>query len=165
MTAAEKIKVDHGCALAEMVKVDEAIEVPSVGGRDSRSMSKRVLAEICEPRCEEILALVDQELIKSGYKNQIAAGVVLTGGTSLIYGLQDLAEQVFDLPVRVGYPDYVGGLHDMVNSPKYATAVGLLLFGAENRQVKNPGGDFRIREDNVFNRILGRMKKWFVDIA
>ena len=132
-------------------------------------MSKRVLAEICEPRCEEILALVDQELIKSGYKNQIAAGVVLTGGTSLIYGMQDLAEQVFDLPVRIGYPEYVGGLYDMVNNPKYATAVGLLLYGAE-KQMTQPGkggggDDFRIREDNVFNRILGRMKKWFVDIA
>ncbi|MDP3425882.1 MAG: cell division protein FtsA [Humidesulfovibrio sp.] len=165
MVAAEKIKIDHGCALAELVKVDEGIEVPSVGGRDSRAMSKRVLAEICEPRCEEILALVDQELIKSGYKNQIAAGVVLTGGTSLIHGMQDLAEQVFDLPVRIGYPEYVGGLHDMVNNPKYATAVGLLLYGAENRVVKSGGGDFRIRDDNVFNRILGRMKKWFVDIA
>jgi cell division protein FtsA len=166
MTSAEKIKIEHGCALAEMVKVDEGIEVPSVGGRDSRAMSKRVLAEICEPRCEEILALVDQELIKSGFKNQIAAGVVLTGGTSLIAGMQDLAEQVFDLPVRIGYPEYVGGLYDMVNNPKYATAVGLLLYGAEKRQVPNSGGgDFRIREDNVFNRILGRMKKWFVDIA
>ncbi|MDP2847471.1 MAG: cell division protein FtsA [Humidesulfovibrio sp.] len=167
MTAAEKIKIENGCALAEMVKVDESIEVPSVGGRESRAMSKRVLAEICEPRCEEILALVDQELIKSGYKNQIAAGVVLTGGTSLINGMQDLAEQVFDLPVRIGYPEYVGGLYDMVNNPKYATAVGLLLYGAEKRQTSpgSGGGDFRIREDNVFNRILGRMKKWFVDIA
>ncbi|HWR02650.1 MAG TPA: cell division FtsA domain-containing protein, partial [Humidesulfovibrio sp.] len=108
----------------------------------------------------------DQELIKSGYKNQIAAGVVLTGGTSLIHGMQDLAEQVFDLPVRIGYPEYVGGLYDMVNNPKYATAVGLLLYGAEKRQTAPAGGgDFRIREDNVFNRILGRMKKWFVDIA
>jgi cell division protein FtsA len=93
---------------------------------------------------------------------------VLTGGTSLIHGMQDLAEQVFDLPVRIGYPEYVGGLYDMVNNPKYATAVGLLLYGAEKRMTTpggGGGGDFRIREDNVFNRILGRMKKWFVDIA
>jgi len=93
----------------------------------------------------------------------IAAGVVLTGGTSLIHGMQDLADQVFDLPVRIGYPEYVGGLRDMVHSPKYATAVGLLMYGAEKRNVGEK--EFRIREDNVFNRILGRMKKWFVEIA
>ncbi|GKT30690.1 hypothetical protein ADUPG1_001640, partial [Aduncisulcus paluster] len=91
------------------------------------------LAEICEPRCEEILSLVDQELVRSGYKNMIAAGVVLTGGTSLVDGMQELAEQIFDLPVRIGYPAGVGGLKDVVSSPKYATAVGLLMYGAEKK--------------------------------
>jgi cell division protein FtsA len=163
MMSAEKIKVDHGCALADLLADDEVIEVPSVGGRESRGMSKKVLAEICEPRCEEILALVDQDLIKSGYKNLIGAGVVLTGGTSLIHGIQDLAEQIFDLPVRIGYPSGIGGLKDVVNSPKFATAVGLLLYGAEEeRGHEKP---FRIRDENVFNRILGKMKKWFSDIA
>ncbi|MCM0756652.1 cell division protein FtsA [Desulfovibrio aminophilus] len=163
MMSAEKIKVDHGCALADLLSDDEVIEVPSVGGRESRGMSKKVLAEICEPRCEEILALVDQDLIKSGYKNLIGAGVVLTGGTSLIHGMQDLAEQIFDLPVRIGYPSGIGGLRDVVNSPKFATAVGLLLYGAEEeRGHERP---FRIRDENVFNRILGKMKKWFTDIA
>ncbi|XPV76809.1 MAG: cell division protein FtsA [Desulfovibrio sp.] len=164
MVSAEKIKVDYGCALSDLVSQDEEIEVPSVGGRTSRGMSKKVLADICEPRCEEILALVDQELIKSGYKNMIAAGVVLTGGTSLIDGMQELAEQIFDLPVRVGYPTHVGGLTDVINSPKYATAVGLLLYGAEV-EAGTPEVPFRIRDDNVFNRILGRMRKWFTDIA
>ena len=163
MMSAEKIKVEHGCALADLLSDDEVIEVPSVGGRDSRGMSKKVLAEICEPRCEEILALVDQDLIKSGYKNLIGAGVVLTGGTSLIHGLQDLAEQIFDLPVRIGYPSGIGGLKDVVNSPKFATAVGLLLYGAEEERGNEK--PFRIRDDNVFNRILGKMKKWFTDIA
>lgn len=163
MGSAEQIKVKYSTALTELVTSDETIEVPSVGGRDSRKMSKRVLSEICEPRCEEIMALVDQELVRSGYKSMIAAGVVLTGGTSLVDGMQELAEQIFDLPVRVGYPSGMGGLKDVVNSPKFATAVGLLMYGAE----KEGGGEqvFRIRDENVFNRILGRMRKWFKEIA
>ncbi|MDD4952163.1 MAG: cell division protein FtsA [Desulfovibrionaceae bacterium] len=164
MVSAEKIKIEHGCAMSELVTSDETIEVPSVGGRDSRAISKKVLADICEPRCEEVLALVDQDLIKSGFKNNIAAGVVLTGGSSLISGMAELAEQIFDLPVRIGYPEQVGGLKDLVNSPIYATAVGLLMHGVdeEGTRTERP---FRIRDDNVFNRILGRMRKWFTDIA
>ncbi len=161
MVAAEKIKVKYGCALAEMVRSDEIIEVPSVGGREARRLSRQVLAEICEPRVEEILTLVDQELVRSGFKNTVAAGVVLTGGTSLIEGCQELGEQIFNLPTRVGYPQNVGGLKDVVNSPMYATAVGLLMYGAEKEGVEQR---FRIRDDNVFNRILGTMRKWFSDI-
>ncbi|EGJ51690.1 cell division protein FtsA [Desulfocurvibacter africanus] len=161
MLAAEKIKVKYGSALAEMVRGDEIIEVPSVGGREPRKLSRQVLAEICEPRVEEILMLLDQELVRSGFKNSIAAGVVLTGGTSLIQGLQEMAEQIFNLPTRIGYPRNVGGLKDVVDSPMYATAVGLLLYGAEK---EGAGQSFRIRDANVFNRILGRMRKWFTDI-
>ncbi|EPR44444.1 cell division protein FtsA [Desulfovibrio sp. X2] len=161
MVAAEKIKVKYGCALAEMVRSDEVIEVPSVGGREARRLSRQVLAEICEPRVEEILTLVDQELVRSGFKNTVAAGVVLTGGTSLIEGCQELGEQIFNLPTRVGYPQNVGGLKDVVNSPMYATAVGLLMYGAQKEGVEQR---FRIRDDNVFNRILGTMRKWFTDI-
>ena len=161
MASAEKIKIKYGCALADMVPPDEIIEVPSVGGREPRRLSRQVLAEICEPRVEEMLALVDQELIRSGMKNQIGAGVVLTGGTALIEGIQELGEQIFNLPTRIGYPDKVGGLKDVVNSPMYATAVGLLMFGAEKEGVEQR---FRIRDENVFNRILGRMRKWFVDV-
>lgn len=162
MTSAEKIKVKHGCALAELVKSDEEIEVPSVGGREPRRLKRQTLAEICEPRVEEILALVDQELVRSGFKNMIGAGVVLTGGTSLIEGIQDLGEQIFNLPTRVGYPDNVGGIRDVVNSPMYATAVGLLMYGAAKEGVEHK---FRIRDPNVFNRILNRMRKWFTDIS
>jgi cell division protein FtsA len=162
MVSAEKIKTKYGCAMAEMVKSDEKIEVPTVGGREARKLSRQVLAEICEPRMEEILTLVDQELLRSGFKNLIGAGVVLTGGTALIEGCQELGEQIFNLPVRIGYPQNVGGLKDVVNSPMYATAVGLLLYGAEKEGTEHK---FRIRDKNVFNRILSRMRKWFVDIS
>ena len=163
MQSAENIKIQYGCALADLITDEEILEVPSVGGRESRTMSKRVLAEICEPRCEEILALVDQELIKSGFKNMIAAGIVLTGGTCLIDGMQELAEQIFDLPVRIGVPgEGLGGLKEEVMSPKYATAVGLLLHGADEEGVR---GRVTIEEESSFDKILGRMKKWFTDIA
>ena len=163
MAAAEKIKIKHGAAIAEMVRPDEYIEVPSVGGREPRRLSRQVLAEICEPRMEEILTLLDQELVRSGLKNMIGAGVVLTGGTALIQGCQELGEQVFNLPTRIGYPRNVGGLKDMVNSPKFATAMGLLRFGAEKEGMEQK---FRIRSDgNVFNSILSRMKKWFSEIS
>ncbi|QGY40111.1 cell division protein FtsA [Pseudodesulfovibrio cashew] len=165
MMSAEKIKMAYGCAMADLVTTDEIIEVPSVGGRESRRMSKRVLAEICEPRCEEILALVDQELIKSGFKNMVAAGVVLTGGTCMIDGMQELAEQIFDLPVRIGVPgEGIGGLTEEVMSPQYATAVGLLLHGAEEEGLQRVR-PFKIRDETGFDRIVSRMKKWFTDIA
>jgi cell division protein FtsA len=111
---------------------------------------------------EEIFALVDQELVRSGYKKLIGAGVVLTGGGALIQGAQDLAEQVFNVPVRVGFPKGVGGLTDVVKSSMFATAVGLLLYGAEKAGLKR---GIRIRDKNMFNRILTSMKKWFVDIS
>ncbi len=163
MASAERIKTDFGCALAEMVPDGESIQVDSVGGRDPRDLSRHVLAEICEPRMEELLALVDQELVRSGYKDIIGAGVVLTGGSALIEGVQELAEQIFNMPTRVGYPIGVGGLTDVVNSPMYATSVGLLQFGAQKEGSEEDR--FRIRDKNVFNRILKRMRKWFSDIS
>lgn len=164
MGAAEKIKIKYGCALADMVRSDEFIEVPSVGGREPRRLSRRMLAEICEPRMEEILFLVDQELTHSGYKDMVGAGVVLTGGTALIEGCQELAEQIFNLPTRIGYPLHIGGLKDVVDSPKYATAVGLLRYGAEKENAGRtrftPAGD-----TGMFESILKKMKKWFSDIS
>ena len=164
MAAAEKIKLKYSCALAEMVRSDEFIEVPSVGGRESRRLSRQMLAEICEPRIEEILYLVNQELILSGYKEMVGAGVVLTGGTSLIEGCQELAEQIFNLPTRVGYPLHVGGLKDVVASPKYATAMGLLRYGTEkeNRGQRpfTTGGD-----TGMFEGLFKRMKKWFSEVS
>jgi cell division protein FtsA len=164
MASAERIKIKYGCAMVDLVQQGEGIEVSSVGGREPRRLSRQVLAEICQPRMEEVLDLVDQELDRSGCKRLIGAGVVLTGGSALIDGCQELGEQIFNMPTRIGYPRNVGGLKDVVNSPKYATAVGLLCYGAEKE-----GGDrkFRIRDDggNVFDRVLARMKKWFVDIT
>ena len=161
MSAAEEIKKKYGCALSDLVQDNEVIDVPTVGGRPPRRLFRKTLAEICEPRMEEILALVDQELEKSGYKSVIGAGVVLTGGSSLIEGVIELGEQIFGLPVRVGYPIKIGGLKDVVMSPKYATAVGLLVYGAKKEFSPN---SFRIRERSVFNRLLSKMKNWFVDI-
>lgn len=161
MASAERIKIDYGCALAELVSKDDFIEVASVGGRESRRLSRQVLAEICEPRMEEMLALVDQELVRSGLKSSIGAGLVLTGGTALLGGVQELAEQIFNLPTRIGYPDKVGGLKDVVNSPMYATAVGLLTYGAEKEGMENK---FRVREESTLGRLFGRMRKWFVEV-
>ena len=162
LASAERIKITYGCAMTDLVHQDEIIEVPSVGGREPRRLSRRLLAEICQPRVEEVLALVDQELTRSGCKNLVGAGVVLTGGSALLDGCQELGEQIFNLPTRIGYPRNMGGLKDVVNSPKYATAVGLLCYGAEKE-----GGErkFRIRDGNVFDRVLSRMKKWFADIS
>ena len=112
---------------------------------------------------EEILTRVDQELERSGYKRQIGAGVVLTGGTALIPGCQELAEQVFNLPTRLGYPRRIGVFKDKVNNPKYATAIGLLFYGAEKEGAEPEFRDSN-NETSVFNDIISRMKKWFVDI-
>ncbi len=163
MAAAEKIKTKYGCALTDLVRHDEFIEVPSVGGRDARRLSRQLLAEICEPRMEEILYLVDQTLVRSGYKDLIGAGVVLTGGTALVEGCQELGEQIFNLPTRIGYPRQVGGLKDVVNSPKFATAVGLLRYGAE-KEGQGPR-TFASNESSLFENVFGKMKMWFKDIS
>lgn len=161
MSSAEKIKIRYGCALADLVRHDEHIEVPNVAGHEPRALSRQVLAEICEPRMEEILSLVDQEIIRSGSKNSIGAGIVLTGGSSLMEGAAELAEQVFNLPCRIGYPRNIGGLRDVVNSPKFATAVGLLCFGSDK---ESDNHKIRIREKNLFDSVLSSMKRWVKDI-
>lgn len=166
VAAAEKIKEKYGCVLASMVRADETIEVPSVGGRPSRQLSRQLLAEICEPRMEEILSLIDQELERSGFKRQLGAGVVLTGGTALIQGCPELAEQIFNVPTRLGYPRNITGMKDLVNNPKFATAIGLLRYGAEKEGIDSDDTAMRVTtsETNTFNNILTRMKKWFSEI-
>jgi cell division protein FtsA len=154
---AEKLKRKYGCAMASMVNKDETIEVPSVGGRKNRILSRQTLAEIIEARTEEILSLVHGEIIRSGYQNILAGGIVLTGGSALLDGITELAEQIFDLPVRKGWPVGVGGLVDLVNSPVYATGVGLVLYGAKNHRSVGFSGD----QDGVLDRILTRMREWF----
>jgi cell division protein FtsA len=157
MGEAEKIKQAYGCCLTSMVGKDETIEVPSVGGREPRILSRQLLAEILEPRVEEIFSLVSREIIKSGYEELIASGIVLTGGSSILPGMPELAEQVFNLPVRRGTPTGIGGLTDVVNSPIYATGVGLVKYGSRHIKTQN----FRIGEANVFERVVRRMKDWF----
>ncbi len=163
MAAAEKIKVKYGCALTELVRHNEEIEVPSVGGRQARRLSRDLLSVICEPRMEEILYLVDQTLIRSGFKDMIGAGVVLTGGTALIEGCQELGEQIFNLPTRIGYPRQIGGLKEVVNSPKFATAVGLLRYGAEKEHQGQKV--FTNNETTMIDGMVSRMKKWLKDIS
>lgn len=154
---AEKIKQISGCCLSSMVGKDETIEVPSVGGREPRILSRQLLAEILEPRVEEIFTLVNREIVKSGYEDLIASGVVLTGGSAILPGMPELAEQIFDLPVRRGKPIGIGGLIDVVNSPVYATGVGLVKYGSRNMQTRN----FVIGQENLFDRVARRMKEWF----
>ncbi|MCK5553063.1 MAG: cell division protein FtsA [Deltaproteobacteria bacterium] len=154
---AEKLKKRYGCALVSMVKKEEMIEVPSVGGRKPRTLSRQTLAEIIEPRVEEILTLVQAEIVRSGYANLIGSGIVLTGGTAIMEGMPEIAEQVFDLPVRRGYPVGISGLADLVNSPIFATGVGLVMYGNRNRSKSR----FRIGETNIFSKVSRRMRDWF----
>ena len=158
---AEKIKLKYGCALSSMIGSDDTIEVPGVGGRKARVLSRQILGEIIEPRVEEIFNLVREDLIRAGYDNQITSGVVVTGGSAELAGVAELAEQVFNAPARVGYPQKVSGLVEIVNKPMYATAVGLVLYGA-----KTSRGDkkFRIRDSNIFSKVTDRMKKWFKEV-
>ena len=154
---AEKIKRNYGCCLTSMVGKDETIEVPSVGGREPRILSRQLLAEILEPRVEEIFTLVNREIVKSGFEDVIASGVVITGGSAILPGMPELAEQIFNLPVRRGVPRDIGGLTDVVNSPVYATGVGLVKYGSRNLQIRN----FSIGQENVFDKVIRRMKEWF----
>ena len=131
---AELIKREYGCALSSMVNPEENIEVPSIGDRKARSLARHILAEIIEPRVEELFTLVNREIARSGFEEQLAAGVVLTGGSSITEGMVELAEEVFNKPVRRGVPQGIGGLTDVVNSPVYATAVGLVQFASQNER-------------------------------
>jgi cell division protein FtsA len=158
--AAERIKKIHGCCLTSLINKEETIEVPSVGGRKPRILSRQILGEILEPRVEEIFSLINREIIKSGFGDTLASGVVITGGASLLEGIPELAEQIFNLPSRRGYPQGFGGIMDVVNSPMYATAVGLVLYGAK----ANPKKKFRIRDQNIFYRVMERMRKWFKEM-
>jgi len=154
---AEEIKIKYACALTQLAARDESIEVPSVGDRPPRRLARQTLAEVVEPRYEELLTLVQAELRRSGFEDLIAAGIVLTGGSSKIEGLVDLAEEVFHMPVRLGVPQSVVGLVDVVRNPIYATGVGLLLFGSQNRVQRAFEADFGRGVRGVWER----MKSWF----
>lgn len=154
---AERLKDEHGCALSAMIDMNQTIDVPTVGNRQPRKVSKKIMGEILEPRIEEMLVIVNQEIIDSSFKDRVNAGVVITGGTALLANLVDLAEQIFDLPVRIGYPKGVKGLTDLVDSPQFATGVGLVLYASQNAS----GKKYRVREKNILTQISSWMKGWF----
>ncbi|MDB2705333.1 cell division protein FtsA [Pseudomonadota bacterium] len=154
---ADEIKMKYACALTQLAREDETIEVPSVGDRPPRQLARQTLAEVVEPRYEELLMLVQAELRRSGFEELLAAGVVLTGGSSKMEGVVELAEEVFHLPVRLGLPKHVGGLVEVVRNPIHATGVGLLLFGNEGESVRQSQG----KPESDFKGMLARMKSWF----
>lgn len=153
---AEKIKKKFGVAMTAMCGSDDTIEVPSVGGQKSKTVSRRMLAEIIEPRMEEIFELINHEIIRSGYDGLTSAGIVLTGGTASLDGIMELAEQVFNLPVRRGTSIGITGLVDVVANPMYSTGVGLLRYGAKH----TADTQFKKGSENIFNRAFQRMKLW-----
>jgi len=158
---AESLKRKYGCALAGMTRPEEKIEVPSVGGRRPRVLARQTLCEIIQPRLEEVFFLVDREVRRAGYMGRVNGGVVVTGGSSIMEGVPELAEQVFDMPVRRGIPRAVGGLTDVISSPMYATGVGLGIYGSAHRDRRK----FRqVTDRNIFDKVVARMKEWIGEI-
>jgi cell division protein FtsA len=154
---AEDLKIQHGIALRQLADPKEMIEVPGIGERGPRMLSKQLLSEVIEPRVEELFSLVQAELRRSGFEEQISSGIVLTGGSSLMRGMVELAEEVFHMPVRIGVPEYIGGFSERVRNPRFATGVGLLLAGLEKHEIDQAA---RIQGAS-FKQILERMKSWF----
>lgn len=154
---AEELKVRYGCALRDLADPNDMIEVPGVGGRSPRKLSRQTLAEVVEPRIEELYKLVQAELRRSGFEELLSSGIVLTGGSAQLAGMMELGEEVFHMPVRVGVPNYTGGLADVVRSPRYATAVGLLYEGREHwmREVQS-----RVQGSGL-GGVAGRIRQWF----
>ena len=154
---AEEIKIRYGCALSQLARADQMIEVPGAGDRPPRELSRQTLAEVVEPRYDELFGLIQAELRRSGFEELIAAGVVLTGGASKMEGVIELAEEIFHMPVSLGAPKAVTGLKDIVRNPVHATGVGLMLYGKEQRRSAggaNQGGS---------GKRMSRLRKWFAD--
>ena len=154
---AEEIKRLHGCALRQLANPAEMIEVPGVGERGTRQMSRQTLAEVIEPRVEELYSLVQAELRRSGYEDLLSSGVVITGGSAGMQGMVELGEEVFHMPVRLGLPHYVGPLSQMVLSPRYATGIGLLMAAHEQQRRRDA---VKLSTGNI-QHVLQRMKQWF----
>ncbi|HSN39459.1 MAG TPA: cell division protein FtsA [Burkholderiales bacterium] len=154
---ADDIKIKHGCALSQLADPQEMIEVPGVGDRDSRQLSLKTLAEVIEPRVEELYSLVQSELRRSGYEELLSSGIVVTGGSSAMRGMVELGEEIFHMPVRSGQPHYNGGLAEVVRNPRYSTAVGLLLAGMQQHHQQQAAR----MQIGSFQQLLERMKSWF----
>jgi cell division protein FtsA len=153
---AEDIKIRYACALSQLANPDESIEVPSVGDRPARRLARQTLAEIVEPRYEELFNLIREELRRSGFEEVIAAGIVLTGGSAKMEGAIELAEEVFHVPVRLGVPQTVRGLTDVVRNPIFSTGVGLLLYARDNAMPVRRGGSL-----GGAKSVIDRMRSWF----
>jgi cell division protein FtsA len=154
---ADEIKIKHGCALSQLADPQEMIEVPGVGDRESRQLSRKTLAEVIEPRVEELYSLVQSELRRSGYEELLSSGIVITGGSSAMRGMVELGEEIFHMPVRIGQPHYSGGLAEVVRNPRYSTAVGLLLAGMQQHRQQQ----IARMQIGSFQQVLERMKSWF----
>ncbi|THF61184.1 cell division protein FtsA [Pseudothauera rhizosphaerae] len=152
---AEELKIRHGVAMHTLADPEEMIEVPGVGDRPPRKLSRQALADVIEPRVSELFELVQAELRRSGYEELLSSGIVLTGGSSVMSGMVELGEEVFHMPVRVGAPQYEGGLADVVCHPRYAAAMGLLLEGAAQRR-----RGIQARETRSVRQVFGRMRAW-----
>ena len=161
LAEAEKIKKKFGTCISRHISSDETIEVPGMGGRNPKKLPRQILGEILEPRMEEIFTLINREIHKAEMENIITSGIVITGGSALLEGTIEIAESVFNVPTRLGRPRGITGLVDVVNNPMFATGVGLVLYGARNQTAKK----FRIRDNNIFNRLVARMKKWFKEVV
>jgi len=154
---AEEIKRRYGCALRELADPQDMVEVPGVGERTSKKMSRQTLAEVIQPRVEELYSLVQAELRRSGFEELLSSGIVIKGGSAAMQGMVELGEEVFHMPVRLGLPSYAGGLSEVIRNPRYSTGVGLLLagLGQHHRQ------QIEKMQSGSFKQIVGRMKKWF----
>jgi len=154
---AEEIKIKYACALTQLAGAEETIKVPSVGERPPRDLSRQALAEVVEPRYEELFTLIQSELRRSGFEDVVAAGIVLTGGTSTMEGVVELAEEIFHMPVRLASPQGVSGLADVVNNPIYSTGVGLLMYGLNQQE---SGGAPAVRAEES-ESLMEKIKTWF----
>ncbi|HXF18033.1 MAG TPA: cell division protein FtsA [Burkholderiales bacterium] len=154
---AEEIKRRYGCALRELADPQEMVEVPGVGERGSKKMSRQTLAEVVEPRVEELYSLVQAELRRSGFEELLSSGIVITGGSAGMQGMVELGEEVFHMPVRLGLPSYAGGLAEVIRNPRYSTGVGLLMAGISQHQRHQ----IEKLQSGSIKQIVGRMKKWF----
>jgi cell division protein FtsA len=160
LTQAEELKVKYGSTVYSHTAKDETLDVMFMGGSNPRKISRQFLCQIINSRIEEIFKLVYKEILKTGYRDLVAPSVVLTGGTSLLDGIDKTAEQILNLPVRVGYPNTVGGLSEIVKSPVYATAVGLLLYGMKHTSNGNGTKGYK----NIFNKMTQSAKSWFAEV-
>ena len=156
---AEDIKIKYACALTQLARPEETIQVPSVGDRPARSLSRQALAEVVEPRYEELFTLIQAELRRSGYEDLVAAGIVLTGGTAKMEGVVELAEEIFHMPVRLATPQGVEGLNEIIRNPIYSTGTGLLVYA--QKQIRE--GSYQRRPEAGVSGFFQRMKNWFAD--